>query len=186
VSSPDPRGDAHPDGRTSFQIEAARLFSALPSSAGFIRAGGAALLAQHLTIRPTQDLDFFTSQGNGDVTTAAEGFEFAAEERGWTVTRIRESATFTRLVIDSSEHLPGQCPRLATRRATHSQPRRTDLRPRRTGRPQGHRPLRPRQKDATSPTFTPSHPDSENPCCSPAQPRSTWDSIASSPTCFEC
>ena len=105
MSSPDHRGDAHPDGLTSFQIEAARLFFALPSSAGFILAGGAALLAQHLTVRPTQDLDFFTSQGNGDVTTAAEGFESAARERGWTVTRIRESNTFTRLVIDGSEHL---------------------------------------------------------------------------------
>jgi len=105
MSSPDHRGDAHPDGLTSFQIEAARLFFGLPSSAGFILAGGAALLAQHLTVRPTQDLDFFTSQGNGDVTTAAKGFESAARERGWTVTRIREGITFTRLVIDGSEHL---------------------------------------------------------------------------------
>jgi len=45
---------------TDFQIEAARLFFALPASDGFLLAGGAALLAQHLTMRPTQDLAFFT------------------------------------------------------------------------------------------------------------------------------
>ena len=33
---------------------------ALPASRGFLLAGGAALLAQHLTARPTEDLDFFT------------------------------------------------------------------------------------------------------------------------------
>jgi hypothetical protein len=76
----------------------------LPSSAGFLLAGGAALLAQHLTARPTQDLDFFTSQGLGNVTTATEGFEEATAQRGWTVTRIRESETFVRLVINSPEH----------------------------------------------------------------------------------
>jgi hypothetical protein len=30
----------------------------LPASRGFLLAGGAALLAQHLTARPTEDLDF--------------------------------------------------------------------------------------------------------------------------------
>jgi Nucleotidyl transferase AbiEii toxin, Type IV TA system len=44
-----------------FQLEVARLFFALPASQGFLLAGGAALLAQHLTARPTEDLDFFTA-----------------------------------------------------------------------------------------------------------------------------
>jgi hypothetical protein len=43
----------------AFQLEVARLFFALPASQGFLLAGGAALLAQHLTARPTEDLDFF-------------------------------------------------------------------------------------------------------------------------------
>jgi hypothetical protein len=73
-----------PGGLTGFQVEVARLFFALPSSAGFLLAGGAALLAQHLTARPTEDLDFFTSQDLGNVTTTTEGFEAAAAERGWT------------------------------------------------------------------------------------------------------
>jgi hypothetical protein len=50
-------------GLTPFQIEVARLFFDLPASAGFLLAGGAALVAQHLTRRPTQDLDFFTLWG---------------------------------------------------------------------------------------------------------------------------
>lgn len=45
---------------TDFQLEVARLFFSLPVSHGFLLAGGAAPAAQHLTERPTQDLDFFT------------------------------------------------------------------------------------------------------------------------------
>ena len=47
---------------TDFQLEVTRLFFGLPASKGFLLAGGAALLAQHLTARPTEDLDFFTAQ----------------------------------------------------------------------------------------------------------------------------
>ena len=46
---------------SAFQQEVARTFFALPASKGFLLAGGAALLAQHLTARPTEDLDFFTA-----------------------------------------------------------------------------------------------------------------------------
>jgi hypothetical protein len=53
-------GDRKPD-LSAFQLEVARLFFALPASRGFLLAGGAALLAQHLTARPTEDLDFFTA-----------------------------------------------------------------------------------------------------------------------------
>ena len=52
--------DGVPD-LSTFQLEVARLFFALPDSRGFLLAGGAALLAQHLTSRPTEDLDFFTA-----------------------------------------------------------------------------------------------------------------------------
>ena len=47
---------------TAFQIELTRTFFTLPASQRFLLAGGAALLAQHLTVRPTQDLDLFTRQ----------------------------------------------------------------------------------------------------------------------------
>jgi hypothetical protein len=44
-------------GLTAFQITAAEMFFSLPESDGFLLAGGAALAAQHLTARPTQDLE---------------------------------------------------------------------------------------------------------------------------------
>jgi len=84
---------------TAFQVEVARMFFALPASEGFLLAGGAALAAQHLTNRPTQDLDFFTAPGRGDVTTARDELEQAIRTRGWQVERIRDTATFCRLLI---------------------------------------------------------------------------------------
>ncbi|MEI8407110.1 MULTISPECIES: hypothetical protein [unclassified Kribbella] len=56
-----------PGGLTPYQIEVAQMFFSLPASAGFLLAGGGALAAQHLTTRPTRDLDFFTGPGRGDV-----------------------------------------------------------------------------------------------------------------------
>jgi hypothetical protein len=39
-------------GLPPFQLEVARMFFALPASRGFLLAGGAALLAQHLSMGP--------------------------------------------------------------------------------------------------------------------------------------
>ena len=44
-------------GLTDFQVQVARIFFALPESAGFLVAGGAALIAQELVDRETRDLD---------------------------------------------------------------------------------------------------------------------------------
>jgi hypothetical protein len=86
---------------TEFQVEVARVFFDLPQAAGFLLAGGAALAAQGLTDRPTQDLDLFTSPGRGLVTEALAGLQLAALSRGWTCRLVRESDTFVRLVVDS-------------------------------------------------------------------------------------
>jgi hypothetical protein len=67
---------------TSFQVEVAQLFFSLSASKGFLLAGGAALTAQHLTTRPTRDLDFFTGPDRGDITKARDAFAAAATERG--------------------------------------------------------------------------------------------------------
>jgi predicted nucleotidyltransferase component of viral defense system len=85
----------------AFQLEVARLFFALPASRGFLLAGGAALLAQHLTTRPTEDLDFFTAPERGHVPAARDALEDAARQRGWTAERIHDSDTFCRMVIRS-------------------------------------------------------------------------------------
>jgi hypothetical protein len=96
---------APPPGLTAFQVQVAQLFFTLPASDGFLLAGGAALLAQHLTARPTQDLDFFTGPGRGDVHIAHRQFIEAANSRGWTVTTIRDEPTFVRLVIHGTDDL---------------------------------------------------------------------------------
>ena len=62
-------------------------------------AGGAALLAQHLTARPTEDLDFFTAPERGHVPAARDALEAAASQRGWSAQRIHDSDTFCQMVI---------------------------------------------------------------------------------------
>lgn len=93
-------GGSEPD-LSAFQLEVARLFFVLPASHGFLLAGGAALLAQRLTARPTEDLDFFTAPGRGHIPAARDALEAAARERGWTVQRIHDSDTFCRMIIRS-------------------------------------------------------------------------------------
>jgi predicted nucleotidyltransferase component of viral defense system len=94
---------------TDFQLEVTRLFFSLPASKGFLLAGGAALLAQHLTTRPTDDLDFFTAPDRGYVPAAREALEAAARERGWATERIHDSDTFCRIVVrsDTAEVVTG-------------------------------------------------------------------------------
>ncbi len=97
-----PSGDTGAEGNlglAAFQLEVARLFFALPASKGFLLAGGAALLAQHLTTRPTEDLDFFTAPERGHVPAARDALEAAARQQGWGTERIHDSDTFCRLII---------------------------------------------------------------------------------------
>ena len=83
---------------TSFQLEVSSAFFNLPESRGFLLAGGAALVAQHLIHRPTRDLDFFTSLTHA-VPVAADAFRTLAGRRGWQVTTIREASSFVRVNI---------------------------------------------------------------------------------------
>jgi hypothetical protein len=82
----------------------AQLFFSLPAADSFLLAGGAALLAQGLTSRPTQDLDLFTRQA-GEVAKARDVFEQAATPRGWRVERIRQDGAFCRLLVHGPEDL---------------------------------------------------------------------------------
>ncbi len=66
-------GDGQP-GLPPFQLEVARMFFAPPASRGFLLAGGAALLAQHLTARPTEDVDFFAAPERGHVPAARDAW----------------------------------------------------------------------------------------------------------------
>lgn len=84
---------------TGFQLEVAQLFFGLPAARDFLLAGGAALLAQRLTTRPTQDLDFFTGPGAGDVARARDELVAAATEQ------VQDSDTFCRLLVHGVEDL---------------------------------------------------------------------------------
>jgi hypothetical protein len=95
-------GGSEPD-LSAFQLEVARLFFTLPASQGFLLAGGAALLAQHLTARPTEDLDFFTAPEHGHVPAARDALEAAARQRGWSTQRIHDSDAFCRVSIRSAD-----------------------------------------------------------------------------------
>ncbi len=95
---------SEPTRLTPFQIDVAQRFFSMPESNGFLLAGGAGLLAQHLTHRPTQDLDFFTRNSSG-VPAARDAFEVLAEGQGWTVQRIHDAATFCRIVVTGDEAL---------------------------------------------------------------------------------
>ena len=77
-------------GLTEFQLQVAQLFFGLPASDGFLLAVGGALLAQGLTARPTQDLDFFTRPDAGDVGPAQDQFLIAAGEQGWDGDRVQD------------------------------------------------------------------------------------------------
>jgi hypothetical protein len=85
-------------GLSAFQLEVAQLFFSLRASRGFLLAGGGALLAQHLTSRPTDDLDFFTAPELGHVPSARDELEAAARRRAWSVERIQDADTFCRLL----------------------------------------------------------------------------------------
>lgn len=87
---------------TAFQIELTRTFFTLPASQKFLLAGGAALLAQHLTVRPTQDLDLFTRQ-QGDVRRARDELATEAARCGWTIEVHQDGEDFCRLVVHGPE-----------------------------------------------------------------------------------
>lgn len=92
-------------GLTPFQLEMAELFFNMPTSRGFLLAGGGALLAQNLTSRPTFDLDFFTSPQGETVSKAAQSLIEATKQRGWQIETLRDHETFRRLVIHGPEDL---------------------------------------------------------------------------------
>jgi hypothetical protein len=86
---------------TDLQRLVLELFFKLPEADGFVLAGGAALVASGLTERPTQDIDLFGSDVATGITAAADALEVACTERGWTTERIRDTATFRRLIVRS-------------------------------------------------------------------------------------
>jgi hypothetical protein len=90
-------------GLTEFQIELANTFFSLPESAGFLLAGGGALIAQGIVPRATEDLDFFTARQLGNVEAASEALTTAVADRGWTADLLRSGPDFRRWAITGPE-----------------------------------------------------------------------------------
>jgi hypothetical protein len=90
-------------GLSEFQIELANLFFSLPESAGFLLAGGGALIAQGIMSRPTEDLDFFTARQVGNVEAASDALISAVVARGWTTDLLRSGPDFRRWAIIGPE-----------------------------------------------------------------------------------
>ena len=90
------------DALTSFQIEVIKLFFSIPESKGFLIAGGAGLVAHELSRRPTQDVDFFTCPGRGEVATGRDGLVKEAAERGMTIEILRDLPTYCRMLLTRS------------------------------------------------------------------------------------
>lgn len=90
-------------GLSEFQIELANLFFSLPESAGFLLAGGGALIAQGIVPRPTEDLDFFTTRQVGNVEAASDALISAVAARGWTTDLLRSGPDFRRWAITGPE-----------------------------------------------------------------------------------
>lgn len=88
---------------SEFQVELAMLFFSLPESAGFLLAGGGALIAQGIVPRPTEDLDFFTSRQVGSVDAASDALIAAVTERGWSVELKRSGEEFRRWEVTGRE-----------------------------------------------------------------------------------
>lgn len=87
------------EGLSAFQVAVAELFFELEESAGYVVAGGAALLASDLISRPTQDLDLFAGAPIVSVRPARDALLAVLRERGWSATIIHDDPTFCRLVV---------------------------------------------------------------------------------------
>ena len=77
-----------------FQRAVAQAFFELPEARGFLLAGGGALLATGLTVRPTKDLDFFGTMNNTPLRDVIDRFTSTAKSRGWSVTEVQYSDDF--------------------------------------------------------------------------------------------
>lgn len=82
-----------------FQLDVAAMFFSLSESAGFLLAGGGALIVQGIVVRDTEDLDFFARRGGGDVGAAGSALIAAAQARAWGFEVVRSGPEFRRIKL---------------------------------------------------------------------------------------
>lgn len=86
-------------------VEVARVFFALPESAGYAVGGGVAALAHDMVNRATDDLDLFTDRRRVHTRPldAGEALELAARDRGWGVQWVRRYPDYARLRVTTED-----------------------------------------------------------------------------------
>jgi hypothetical protein len=89
-------------GLTRVQRRIARTVLSVAGPDGFHLAGGAALVASHLTDRPTRDIDAFTSD-DVDVGEVSDGVADALRREGYVVRIARRSAWFASLAVTAGD-----------------------------------------------------------------------------------
>ncbi|KYH44162.1 nucleotidyl transferase AbiEii/AbiGii toxin family protein [Branchiibius sp. NY16-3462-2] len=89
---------------SELQVTVAHLFFGLPEADGFLVAGGAALVASEMIMRPTEDIDLFTSAPTASVSQASRAFISALREVGFEVVVVQDAPTFCRLVVSRAAH----------------------------------------------------------------------------------
>jgi hypothetical protein len=92
-------------GLTKFQIEVANSFMDLDSKNYFVLAGGGALLVHGISNRPTQDLDFFTTNPNFIIELGLNNLVTLAKQKSWTIETVVKSDSFLRVVVSGDESL---------------------------------------------------------------------------------
>lgn len=93
------------EGLTAFQVAVSQLFFGLDESAGYVVAGGAALLASDLITRPTQDLDLFVGAPVVSVTPAKDALLAALDKRRWGARIIHDDPMFCRLLVTGEDEV---------------------------------------------------------------------------------
>jgi hypothetical protein len=89
-------------GLTRVQRRIARTVLSVAGPDGFHLAGGAALVASHLTDRPTRDIDAFTSD-DVDVGEVSDCVADALRREGYVVRIARRSAWFASLAVTAGD-----------------------------------------------------------------------------------
>lgn len=90
---------------TKFQIEVASSFMGLDSKNYFVLAGGGALLVHGISNRPTQDLDFFTTNPNFAIQLGLNNLVTLAKQKSWKIETVVKSDSFLRAVVSGDESL---------------------------------------------------------------------------------
>lgn len=86
-------------GLSELQVAVAQIFFGLDEAAGFLVAGGAALVASELIARPTEDIDLFTAAPTTSVSAASQALASALGDLGLGVLIVQDGPTFCRLVV---------------------------------------------------------------------------------------